>query len=146
MEKEIGMEKLIAQLRQGNYSCVVANGERIAYFTRRGVIDLYEVLNQEPALLQGARLADKIVGKAAAALMILGGVKVVHAELISTPAVALLEANGVAVSYTQAVPYIINRTGDGWCPMEQLSLEVHSAQEIYPLIDSFLQRVMFGKK
>lgn len=139
------MEKLIEKLRQGSYSCVVENGEQVESFTRRGVIDLYEVLNERPELLKGARLADKIVGKAAAALMILGGVKVIHAELISTPAIALLENHGVVVTYTKSVPYIINRSGDGWCPMEQFSQAIDSPQAIYPLIDSFLQRVMFGK-
>ncbi|MGL4853577.1 MAG: DUF1893 domain-containing protein [Phocaeicola sp.] len=140
------MEKLIEKLRKGNYSCVVENGERVQTFTRRGVIDLYELLNQQPEWLKGARLADKIVGKAAAALMILGGVKVVHAELISIPAIELLQANRVEITFAKSVPYIINRSGDGWCPMEQLALNVHSPQEIYPLVDSFLQRVMFGNK
>ena len=60
------MKELIDMLHAGEYSCVIANGERIRTFTRRGVADLYDLLVQEPEFLHGAFVADKVVGKAAA--------------------------------------------------------------------------------
>lgn len=64
------MEELINLLHSGGYSCVIANGDNIRTFTQRGVADLYDLLTQEPDFLKGASIADKVVGKGAAALMI----------------------------------------------------------------------------
>ena len=57
-----------------------------ALFTQRGVADLYDLLTQEPDFLKGALIADKVVGKGAAALMILGGIKELHTDIISSKA------------------------------------------------------------
>ena len=67
------MEKLIRLLHEGNYSLVVAHGE-IRTFSGRGVSDLYALSGEDPGFLRGASVADKVVGKAAAALMIVAGV------------------------------------------------------------------------
>lgn len=61
------MEELINLLHSGGYSCVIANGDNIRTFTQRGVADLYDLLTQEPDFLKGASIADKVVGKGAAA-------------------------------------------------------------------------------
>lgn len=61
---------------------MIANGDRIRTFTRRGVADLYDLLVQEPEFLHGAFVADKVIGKAAASLMVLGGVRQVYTRTI----------------------------------------------------------------
>ena len=66
------MDELIRLLHEGGYSCVIRK-EEIRTFTQRGVADLYDLLNQHPVFLHGAQVADKVVGKAAAALMVRGG-------------------------------------------------------------------------
>ena len=83
------MEKLIRLLHEGNYSLVVAHGE-IRTFSGRGVSDLYALSGEDPGFLRGASVADKVVGKAAAALMIVAGVSELHADVISRPALDLL--------------------------------------------------------
>ena len=60
-------------------SCVIRNGSDMRVFYERGVKDLYRLLKEEPGLLRGAFVADKVVGKAAAALLALGGVEEVFA-------------------------------------------------------------------
>lgn len=92
------MKELIYMLHAGGYSCVIANGDRIRTFTRRGVADLYDLLVQEPEFLHGAFVADKVIGKAAASLMVLGGVRQVYTRTISQPALRLLQEAGVTVS------------------------------------------------
>ena len=75
------MDELIRLLHEGGYSCVIRK-EEIRTFTQRGVADLYDLLNQHPVFLHGAQVADKVVGKAAAALMVLGGVREVYPDII----------------------------------------------------------------
>ena len=68
------MDELIRLLNEGNYSCVVRQGEETRTFSRRGVADLYDLYATDRAFLKGAWLGDKVIGKGAAALMVLGGV------------------------------------------------------------------------
>lgn len=133
------MEEIIELLHREQCSCVIANGD-IRTFRQRGVADLYELLNREPEFLQGASIADKVIGKAAAALMVLGGVKEIYADVISEPALALLQEAAVKVSFGQAVDHIINRTQTGWCPLETICYQIKSAPEILPLIREFIER------
>lgn len=82
-------------------------------FRERGVADLFRLLREEPQLLRGAFIADKVVGKGAAALMVLGGVEGLFADVVSRPALELLAGAGIAVEYTVVVPGIMNRAGTG---------------------------------
>lgn len=134
------MEKLIHLLHEGDYSCVIENGE-IRTFTQRGVADLFRLLKEEPAFLRGASVADKVVGKAAAALMILGGIKEIYTDTISSPALELFRHSGIEPAFGKEVPHIINRDGTDWCPMEKLSFNEKSAETILPLIESFLNKM-----
>ncbi len=116
------MKKLIDILHNEGLTLVVRseNGE-IHRFTQRGVKDLLTLVSEHPDILKGAMIADKAVGKAAAACMVVGGAKQVYADVMSEPALSLLQAHGVEASCSQLVDHIINRTGTDWCPMEKAS-------------------------
>ncbi len=131
------MEDLIDLLHKGNHSLVVANDD-VATFDGRGVADLFNLLNEDPGFLDGADVADKVVGKGATALMILGKIHAVHADVISEPALALFSQSTVKVSYSEVVPNIINRKGDGICPVETLCIPCATAKECLPLITEFI--------
>ena len=124
-------------LHQGNHSLVVSNGT-VSVFDGRGVSDLYRILNEDPSLLDGADIADKVVGKGAAALMILGKANSVYADIISTPALKLFETSAVKVSYAEEVPNIIYRNGDGICPVESLCIGCTTPEECLPPITRFI--------
>ncbi len=110
-------------------------------FRERGVADLFRLLREEPQLLRGAFIADKVVGKGAAALMVLGGVEGLFADVVSRPALELLAGAGIAVEYTVVVPGIMNRAGTGICPVEQLCAGAETAAECLPLIEEFMQKM-----
>lgn len=107
-------------------------------YRSRGVSDLYRLLTAEPAILNRASVADKVVGKGAAALMALGNVSEVWADTISRSGLAVLRQAGIQVEYATLVLYIINRRGDGICPVEQLCADCSSPDECLPLIAEFL--------
>ena len=107
------IQSLINLLKNGHHAIVIDNGTITTYDTK-GIATLLQMVNQDTSPLKGATVVDKVVGKAAAALMILGGVTRLPALLIS-----LLSTTDIIVSYEQQVPYIINRMQTGWCPMEQ---------------------------
>ena len=140
------IEELIDLLHSGGYSCAIANGDIIRTFTQRGVADLYDLLTQEPDFLKGALIADKVVGKGAAALMILGGIKELHTDIISSKALELFQDSDIKASFIQEVPFIWNRDHTGWCPVETMCSEEKSAEAILPLIHNFLKRIRSGRK
>lgn len=132
-------QQLIDLLHAEACSCVIRNGGTTRIFRQRGVRDLYRLLHEEPRLLDGAFVADKVVGKGAAALMLLGGVAELYADVISRPALELLAASSVRVTYTLEVPRIVNRTQTGLCPVESLCRDCTTAAEALPLIRDFLE-------
>lgn len=135
------MEELISLLHKGSYSCTIANGGETRTFNQRGVADIYDLLTGEPEFLKGASVADKVVGKGAAALMILGNIKELYADVISTKALELFRKSSVKVEFAQEVPVIRNRDHTGICPVETMCSEVESAEAILPLIRTFLEKM-----
>ena len=120
---------------------VIQNGELVHARFARGIAPALELLTKQPHLLQNAAVCDTIVGKAAAALFILGGVKEVYAFTISEPAVAVLKAHGIVCHYETLCTQIINRRGDGLCPFEQAVLDVDTPKACLPVIEKTFQKL-----
>lgn len=132
------MKQLIDILHSEGLTLVVKSGDgTIHRFTQRGVKDLLTLVTTAPEVLHGAIIADKAVGKAAAACMVQGGVKQVWADVMSEPAMTLLRAYGVEAECGTLVDHIINRTGTDWCPMERLSREIDDPATIIQKIQDF---------
>lgn len=135
------LKQLAETLHEKGCSCVIENEEGLLTIGHeRGVRDLMNFLKNSPEVLRGALMADKVVGKGAAALMILGGVKGIYADVISVKAYELLDKSGVDVQYGVIVENIINREGTGNCPVETLCSDCATAEECLPLIEAFLSR------
>lgn len=114
---------------------VVSDGE-IFTSQERGVKPLLFLLKEKKEFLKGASVADKVIGKAAALLMVLGEIKEVHTLIISEPAIKVFEKHNIPCFYDKKVTRIVNRTGDGLCPMETLCLDVENPQEAFDRITS----------
>lgn len=121
-------------------SCVVrcADG-RCLILRQRGIRDLYDLLHDGRQSLRGAFIADKVVGKGAAALMIAGGAESLFANVISREALEILERYGVETSYATVTDHIINRAGTGRCPVETLCSGLQSVGECVARIDEFIE-------
>ena len=128
-------------LHSGGFSCVIRQGNQVRTFTQRGVADLYQLLTTDATFLLNSSIADKVVGKGAAALMVIGGVAEVYADVISAPALALLKESGVAVSYAEVVEGIRNRAGTDMCPVEKRCLPLENVGEMVEEIRDFLMQM-----
>ena len=132
---------IISLLHAEGCSCVICKGAETRIYRRRGVIDLFELYEGDPGFMHGARLADKVIGKGAAALVALGGMAEVYADLISTPALTVLRQTGIPTRFGQEVPYIINRKKDGRCPLETACDGLDTPEEMLPAIRAFVERM-----
>ncbi len=136
------MQRAVDLLHAENCSCVilgVAEPHEPRVFRERGVKDLFRLLHEEPTSLRGAFIADKVVGKGAAALMILGGIDGLYADVISSAALDLFRTVGMEPRYLREAPHIIDRTGTDICPVEKLCAECRTAEECLPLIAGFIR-------
>ena len=111
------LEKARSLLEKENYTCVICRGDDVITDRRRGIRPLMELLESGKDL-HGYSAADKVVGKAAAFLYCLLGVKALHAGVLSVPARDVLVSAGISVEWGSLVPAIRNRAGNGFCPME----------------------------
>ena len=132
------VQDLIQILHSEQCSCVIQNQE-VKRFHNRGIMDLYNVYAHEPAFLQGAEVADHVIGKAAAAILIAGGAKQIYADLISLSALMLLRETGIPTEYKQVVSYIQNHKLTDWCPMESECYSEKSVEDMMPLIKHFVE-------
>ena len=60
-------------------------------------------------------------------------------------ALQLLEEAGIPVEYECLVPNIINRAGDGICPVESLCADARTPEECLPRIGEFVRRMREGR-
>lgn len=134
------MEELINILHTGNHSLVVG-GEAIHTYDGRGVSDLFRLSHDSPSPLRGSLIADKVVGKGAAALMAWAGVGKVYADVISRPALDLLQDNAIPTTYTKLVPHIINHAGTGMCPLETRCIACRTVEECLEQIRLFMEEM-----
>ena len=110
-------------LVDNGYTCVVVKGEFCYTSNQRGVKPLLELIDSKQEVMGGVA-ADKVVGKAAAFLYAVLGVKELYADVISEPALKTLQDNQISVQYGELVSMIKSRDGKGFCPMEQATLDV----------------------
>ncbi len=104
-------------LNEGGYTCVLCRGDITLTDDRRGIRPLMELLESGQDFRHFCA-ADRVVGKAAAFLYCLLGIRAIYARVISIPALEVLMRHGVDVYFDEQVSAIRNRTGDGFCPME----------------------------
>lgn len=131
-------EEFKRELETGEYNCIVVKNDVAMHFRSPGVKTLMTLLNEDPSLLENSTVFDTIVGKGAAALLILGKVREVYAEVLSENAVSLLEEYGLKYSYKTLVTHIENRTKTGLCPIENISMECSTPEEVKARIIEFI--------
>ena len=127
-------QTLVQLLHATRCSLVVENLGETRTYDKKGVRDLVWLLDNEPERLQGARVADKVVGKAAAGLMARGGVREVYAEVMSRLALPVLEQAGINHCCGTHVDNIIIEAGDDRCPLEQIVMPATTPEDIEALL------------
>ncbi len=115
-------------LLEKNYSIIASNG----YFSYdSGIRPVIDRINEKEDFFKDLEVADKIIGKASAMLLTLSGVKKVHAIVLSRAGKDIFEKYGIEYSYDELTDYIVNRRGDGMCPMEMTVKDIDDLREAY---------------
>lgn len=141
--EKIERAKSLRKEQDAACALILHSGASKVYFDR-GVKPLLEALSRGE--LCGAALCDKVVGKAAAMLAVCGGLSALHALLISAPAMAVLERAGVPYTFDGKCERIVNRRGDGLCPMESAVMDTDEPRDALPRIERVLKEMKEKEK
>ncbi len=131
------LERAKEVLKNGGCTCVVCKGEKSCVSTQRGVKPLLSWLDEGTDMM-GWSAADRVVGRGAAFLYCLLGVRRVHGQVMSLAAVKVFRANGIEASWDQLTEFIQNRTKTGNCPIEAACLHCTEPEEALDRIRQIL--------
>ena len=129
--------KEIAKQKLNIHSLVVVKDGKTSVCDGRGIKPVVDYLEKDN--FDGAFVADKVIGKASALLLVYGKVQEVYTPAISKPAVKVFEDNNVKYSADKIVDNIINRTGTDLCPMEKKVQNIDNPKRAYKLFRKLLK-------
>lgn len=150
MQTKLLEEDVLAEARrlilEEDVPCVfVREGAVLRPGEGTGVRPLVRALDEDPELLRGSVVVDKIVGKAAAMLAVLGGAAGVYGLTMSAAARDYLAARGIPAEWETLAECIINRTGTGLCPMETAVLDIDDPAEGLAALRETMGRLAAGQ-
>ena len=132
------LEQAKKSLTESNATFVMIRSGNTEASEMRGVAPILRLLREDRDALEGGYVADKVIGKAAALLLMYGRIKALYTKVISRHALSVLEGSGIEVVYDKLVPYVINRDGTDMCPMEKLVLGIENPEEAFEVLDQKL--------
>ena len=127
-------------LKENHTIVIYKSNASVVVSDDRGVAPLMKLLNEDKEQLRDSMIADKVIGKAAALLMVYGKVKEVFTPTISVPAIEVFKNHNVKITYDKIVERIINRKGDGLCPIETLCLNTDNPEEAFFKVNEFIKK------
>lgn len=138
------LQKARSILESGNHTCVLCKGDAVYISDKSGIAPMVGFIS-EGVDLKGFSVADKIVGKAAAMLFVLAGIKNAYGEVMSIGGLEFLQTNGIDASYSVLTEKIINRTGTDICPMEKTVKDISSPEDAFSAIKETIKKLKEGK-
>jgi hypothetical protein len=115
-------QKLFAEFVKSGDSLQVYKDDNLVYASReKMLLPLLKYIKAYATKYQQVTIFDKIVGNAAALLLVLADCRQVYSPLASESALKTLNEHGIVYQIDQVVPYI-QKPGTGKiCPMEKMS-------------------------
>ncbi|MFC1914725.1 DUF1893 domain-containing protein [Chloroflexota bacterium] len=112
----------------------VYDGDKLLFASDKDRLKpLLEYLDKDIPHQGEIKIFDTILGNAAALLAVRAGCRKAYSPLSSELAIKTLNDYSIEYSFTEIVPYIQNREGQGMCPMESLSIG-KSPEEFYAAV------------
>jgi hypothetical protein len=133
-ENQEAINRAVAGIKDGDFGCAVIKNNVIIHKGRgRGVSPLLELASSQEGLekLENALIVDRIIGRAAAVIIVLGKATHAYGLTMSKSGQEYLSAFGVATKNDRLVDAISDRTGRGICPMERSVMEIDDPEKGY---------------
>lgn len=126
-------------------TCVAVHNGETMITRERGVKPLLQWIS-EGRSFEGWSVADKVVGKAPALLYVQLKPTAVFATALSEDARGILLENGIACGCEDLVPFIVNRVGDGQCPIDVSVTNISDPREAERAIRECARQMAASRK
>ncbi len=128
------LRKAVGTLKATDKRLVMTDGEFIFSSDERGVTALLDLIEKKEYNLSDFSAADKVIGRGAALLYAKMKIREVHGNIMSKKAKEIFDLYSVPYFYDSLVPHIINRQGDGMCPVEKATENINDCEKAYSVI------------
>ena len=118
----------------GNSLMIYKNGELIFESSLKGIRPHLKAINELGEKLEDTLVVDKILGRAAAFLVIYIKAAEAMTVVLSTPGKRVLEKYSVKFSYREEVPHIKMENGVIYCPFERMVQGIEDPDKAYKAI------------
>lgn len=133
----------LRMIKENKASCVIIKNNNIIHTDKGpGIKPLISLYENQPELLKDAFVVDKVIGKAAAMIAVLGGASKVYGVLMSVSAVEFLKKSNIPAEYGECIDRISNRTGDGMCPLEETVMDIDDPELAYTRLKEAIKRMI----
>jgi len=125
-------------LREENLSLVIVKKDKVLFKSSssgiRGLLQAIENLNDE---LHKSSVADRVIGRAAALLLVYFHAKEAYGATVSKEGLRVLKESNIPLEHENIVSRILDREGKDICPFERFSLTINSPEESYKRLRAF---------
>ena len=129
------MSSYFEELDNTGNSLMIYKSDRLIFQSAsKGIRPHLEAIEMHGEALRGTLMVDKIVGRAAALLILYSEAAEVHAQVLSRPGKQVLDQHGLTTTYEELVDHIKMRDGSIYCPFERMVQDVSDPAEAYAAI------------
>ena len=112
----------------------VCSGDKLLFTSAKNrLLPLVDYIDKFASQEEGVIVFDRVVGNAAALLLVKAACRKVYSPLGSELAARTLSNHAIEYHFSETVPYIRDASRRGMCPMERLSLN-KSPDEFYQVV------------
>jgi hypothetical protein len=135
-----------SRLFEGNLTLVIVKNSEVLFETgSHRISGFLGAIEQLGDRLEGASVADRVVGKAIALLCVYAKISEVYAEVLSRQAKAVFEENGIPCLWKELVDNILDLNRSGVCPFEKAAADISDPEKAYAAFKALLQSFKTGK-
>lgn len=120
--------------KSGNSLMIYKNGALLFESDLGGIRPHLKAIDEHGGVLEGTLMVDKILGRAAAFLVVYSKAAEAITNIVSTPGKQVLDANHLKFSYREEVLYIKMKNGVIYCPFESMVQGIDDPDEAYAAI------------
>ncbi len=128
--------------KDGIVFVIVKDGEVLFSSSKKGIQPFFDALEEHTReKYSGCSIADRVIGKAALMLAAYLGAKHIYTPLASQHAMDASLNLSLDLIPDNVVPYIINRTQDGMCPMERTVLNILDPEKAFEALKITVEKL-----
>jgi len=134
--RELEMAKKI--LGEENLSLVIVKKYKVLFKSRSsGISGLLQAIENLNDGLHKSSVADRVIGRAAALLLVYFHAKEAYCATVSSEGLRVLKESNIPLEHENIVSRILDKEGKDICPFERFSLAISSPEEAYEKLKAF---------